>query len=108
MSSFLLALRLLSLVASLSSIATSADGSIAGGSGDHKDNLLTPFVVSSTPWPLQCRIPPYSDPARIKTYPLGVTVEQNGEVLAAEGRCYSACAPSVTKFVRFIESDDSW
>ena len=99
-------LVLLPLVASLNFVAIAADDSTAGGSGDHKDNLLTPQVFPTTPWPLQCRIPPYSDPARIKTYPLGVTLEENSELLAAEGRCYLACTPNVTKQV-FIESDDS-
>ena len=94
-------LVLLSLVASLNFVAIAADGSTAAsGSGDHKDNLLTPFVVPTTPWPLQCRIPPYSNPARIKTYPIGVTVEESSELLAAEGRCYLACvAQIVTKQV---------
>ena len=81
---------LLSLVASLSFAA--ADASTTGSSGDHEDNLLTPHAVPTTHWPLQCRVPPYSDPARIKTYHLGGTVEENSELLAAEGRCYLACA----------------
>ena len=94
----------LSLLVVLTVVANLNLGAAAGsGNGYYEDNLLTPHTVPTTPWPLQCRVPVYSDPSRIRAYPpsITLTVENNG-VVAVEGRCYLACVPSFLKTVSHV------